>query len=694
MKKVGLVTCYFHPNYGSMLQAYATQKILDDWQIPCENIAIDGLRQGIDRAKTRFYLKQWHNPQVFTGTILRIVGKKVRRSLHRETFGKNLAVRSRKFLEFQKAHFRLSPVWHSREELTRACAGDSSVLVGSDQLWLPSNIDADYYTLTWVPDGVNKIAYATSFGTNFLPDWLVPRARAFLSRIQYLSVREKSAVEMVRSYAGLDARLVCDPTLLFTAEEWMCIQPPEPVVRGDYILCYFLGNNTADRRFACRLREKTGCKIVALLHLDEYIRADEGYADETPFDVGPGELLNLIRNARYIVTDSFYGSVFSILNRKTFFTSRRIRKEGLLCTNNRLDSLFETLGVTGRLITGEEDVEECLARPLDYEPIHRNLARLRESTSGGAFTPIAEYVLKQGGTVFGAAFVDGQWNVAHVSAATTGELARFRSSKYIQSEIRDTFAQAKKLLDQGQWVCFSGTPCQIGGLKQFLPREYDKLVTVDVECRAVPSPLVFHKCLEVRQETHPGEQIRHIRFRDKAYGYSYSTFSIYPEAGKEYHRGIESDLFLRVFFSGVCDRPSCSDCKFRSEYHRSDFTLWDCFREDLVPDTMSFEKGVSRVSVNSDKGRRIFAEIQDQFLVGEVRSPKPQVEKSYQETLHFTREEFFDALNTQPARQVFQRYFPESLKVHGLRLGRELAYRTGCYRLAKKVWNRVKMWKG
>lgn len=396
MKKVGLVTCYFHPNYGSMLQAYVTQKILDDWQIPCENIAIDGLRQGIDRAKTRFYLKQWHNPQVFTGTILQIVGKKVRRSLHRETFGKNLAVRSRKFLEFQKAHFRLSPVWHSREELTRACAGYSSVLVGSDQLWLPSNIDADYYTLTWVPDGVNKIAYATSFGTNFLPDWLVPRARAFLSRIQYLSVREKSAVEMVRSYAGLDARLVYDPTLLFTAEEWMCIQPPEPVVRGDYILCYFLGNNTADRRFACRLREKTGCKIVALLHLDEYIRADEGYADETPFDVGPGELLNLIRNARYIVTDSFHGSVFSILNRKTFFTSRRIRKEGLLCTNNRLDSLFETLGVTGRLITGEEDVEECLARPLDYEPIHRNLARLRESTSGGAFTPIAEYVLKQG----------------------------------------------------------------------------------------------------------------------------------------------------------------------------------------------------------------------------------------------------------------------------------------------------------
>lgn len=380
MKRVGLVTCYFHPNYGSMLQAYATQKILDDWQIPCENIAIDGLRQGIDRAKTRFYLKQWHNPQVVTGTMWRILRKKIRRRLRRDTFGRNLAVRNQKFLEFQQTHFRLSPVWHSREELTRACAGYSSVLVGSDQLWLPSNIDADYYTLTWVPEEVNKIAYATSFGTTFIPGWLVPRTGAFLSRIQHLSVREKAAVEMVHKYAGARAELVCDPTLLFTAEEWMCIQPARPVVQGDYILCYFLGNNTADRQFARRLREKTGCKIVALLHLDEYIRADDSYADETPFDVGPGELLSLIRGARYIVTDSFHGSVFSILNRKTFFTSRRIKQEGLLCTNNRLDSLFETLGVTGRLITGEEPVEECLARPLDYDAIHRSLARLRESS--------------------------------------------------------------------------------------------------------------------------------------------------------------------------------------------------------------------------------------------------------------------------------------------------------------------------
>lgn len=380
MKKVALVTCYFHPNYGSMLQAYATQKILDDWKIPCENICIDGLKKEIDESKTRFYLKQMANPQIFTGTVMRIARKKLHRVLHRTTFGKEMDIRMKKFKEFETSSFRVSKRYSSRKELSEACGNYSDVLVGSDQLWLPSNIYADYYTLSWVPDEVNKISYATSFGTSFIPKNLRKKTSVFLKRFQYLSTREQSGVKLIRQYAGRDARLVCDPTLLFTAEDWMEIQQKEAIVGGDYILCYFLGNNTADREFAKRLRKETGYKIVALLHLDEYIRNDCGYADETPFDIGPGELINLIRHAKYIVTDSFHGTVFSILNRKCFFTSRRIKKEGILCTNNRLDSLFETLGITGRLITGDENIETCLSRTLNYDRIHKQLEQFREES--------------------------------------------------------------------------------------------------------------------------------------------------------------------------------------------------------------------------------------------------------------------------------------------------------------------------
>lgn len=379
MNKVALVTCYFHPNYGSELQAYATQKIFDTWGIPNETIRIDGLQRELNAAKMKFYLQRIWDPQILTGTIGRIGRKKLQAIFHKQSFGEKMAVRKKKFAEFQK-RFRLSPAYSSKEELTKACHDYSAVLVGSDQLWLPSNIAADYYTLNWVPDNVNKISYATSFGAAFLPKSMQCRARKFLPRFQHISVREQSAVDMIRDYTGLSAQLVCDPTLLFTGEEWLEIQPKKPCIEGDYILCYFLGNNRKDRAFAQRLREVTGYKIVALLHLDEYIANDEGYADETPYDIGPGALLNLIRNARYIVTDSFHGSVFSILYRKTFFTSRRVVKEGLLCTNNRIDSLFNTLGVTGRLITGDESVEECLERCMDYEKVGEKIRSFRQDS--------------------------------------------------------------------------------------------------------------------------------------------------------------------------------------------------------------------------------------------------------------------------------------------------------------------------
>ena len=373
---VGLVTCYFHPNYGSMLQAYATQKIMEEWNVPCENICIDGLKGEIEQSKVQFYLRQVNNPQVLSGTIVRIIKKKVYQKALKKTLGRNLKIRNACFQNFVKKNFIVSRRYDSKQQLTEASKQYSAVVVGSDQLWLPSNIEADYYTLNWVPDDVPKIAFSTSFGTSFLPKKQQGMAKQFLNRFQAISVREETGKKMIQEYAGLDVPVVCDPTLLFNGEDWMCIQKKAPIVKDKYILCYFLGNNKEDRQFAQRLREYTGYKIVALLHLDEYIKADNEYADETPYDIGPGELLNLIRNAEYIVTDSFHGSVFSIIYKKRFFTSRRVRKEGILCTNNRLDSLFDKLGVEGRLIDGSENVEECLKRTVDYNKVHSNLNAL------------------------------------------------------------------------------------------------------------------------------------------------------------------------------------------------------------------------------------------------------------------------------------------------------------------------------
>lgn len=218
-----------------------------------------------------------------------------------------------------------------------------------------------------MPETVNTVAYATSFGQSKLPKDSAKKAKVFLKKIRHISVREESGQKLIKDLVGRDVPVVCDPTLLFTGDEWMAIQKIEPIIKGRYILCYFLGNNPPHREFAKKLKEKTGCRIVALTHLDEYVKSDEHYADETPYDIGPAEFLNLIRNAEFVCTDSFHCSVFSILYKRQFFTFRRYTRNTKQSTNSRLDTLFNSLGISGRIMKGNEDVAEFLEKEIEYD---------------------------------------------------------------------------------------------------------------------------------------------------------------------------------------------------------------------------------------------------------------------------------------------------------------------------------------
>ena len=157
-----------------------------------------------------------------------------------------------------------------------------------------------------------------------------------------------------------------------------------------------------------------------------------------------------------------------------------------------------------------------------------------DSSAGGAFTAIATVVLQKGGVVFGAAY-DENFHVQHTYVETVDDLKKFRNSKYVQSELGDSFHMVKDFLQNGRWVCFSGTPCQIEGLSKFLRKPYEKLVLVDVVCHGIPSPLVWTKYLEYQEQSFPNPD--NIRFRDKFYGYKYSTMSIIQDGKKVYHAG-------------------------------------------------------------------------------------------------------------------------------------------------------------
>ncbi len=376
--KVGIVSCYFKHNYGSMLQAYATQKILDNMNIENETINIS---QNIDfkKGKKKYYLAQLFNIP-FIKTKLGMLKLKFYKKLNKN-LGKNIALRDKKYESFQK-EFKLTKPYKTYRELAIQAKKYKSIIVGSDQLWLPVNVVADYYTLTWVEDRINKISLATSFGVSYIPKKYQDKYKYFLQRINHISVREDEGVKLCYDLANVEATLVCDPTLLLTKSEWDIVASKKRLIKDKYILCYFLGKNIAHRKFAEKLKAQTGLKIVSLNHADEYVKYSDKFADITPYDIGPREWLNLIKNAEYICTDSFHGTVFSLIYNKTFFNFRRYNKKNKASTNSRIDSLLKIAGISNeRILTGLENVADVLNYKIDFKKVNKNLAKFKEKSS-------------------------------------------------------------------------------------------------------------------------------------------------------------------------------------------------------------------------------------------------------------------------------------------------------------------------
>ena len=377
MKKIGIVSCYFKHNYGSMLQAYATQQILDNMHLENETINID---ENVDFAngKKKYYATQITNVS-FIKSKLGMIKLKFDKKLNKE-LGKNICIRDLKYKEFEK-NFKLTKPYKTYNELTEKCKEYSNIIVGSDQLWLPVNVVADYYTLNWVPDNVNKISLATSFGVSEIPNKYKDDYAKFLNRINYLSVRETSGVKLVEKLSNNKATLVCDPTLLLTKDEWMEIQDVKPIIEGKYILCYFLGSNIEHRKFAEKLKKQTGYKIVSLNHADEYVKYSDVFADETPYNIGPAEWINLIRNAQFVCTDSFHGTVFSLINNVPFFTFERYsNKDAKISTNSRIYSLLEMVDLKNRILSGTEDIEEVINLKINFDDVNAKLEKFRNES--------------------------------------------------------------------------------------------------------------------------------------------------------------------------------------------------------------------------------------------------------------------------------------------------------------------------
>ncbi len=360
-KKIGICACYDTRNYGSMLQALATQIKIEKLGYESEFIVYKKKKDLL------FILKQIPrvlNKNLINDKILKLRKKMIMKK-HPVVMEKE-NVREKYFSNFKQEYYHsFSDVNYGYNELKRNASQYKAVVVGSDQLWTPGGLGSNFYNLMFVPDDVKKISYATSFGVSDIPWYQIKRTKEYLKRINYLSVREVSGAKIIEKYAGKKAKVVCDPTLLLTCEEWKEMIPEKRLIEESYIFCYFLGENKKHRDIANELKEKTGLKIVTTPFLDSFVKEDLNFGDEMRFDVGPNDFVNLIRGAEYILTDSFHGSVFSILNKKQFIILNRYDDNSSNSRNSRIDSFCTLLGVEDRRY--KKDIYESMIKPINYE---------------------------------------------------------------------------------------------------------------------------------------------------------------------------------------------------------------------------------------------------------------------------------------------------------------------------------------
>ena len=247
------------------------------------------------------------------------------------------------------------------------------------------------------------------------------------------------------------------------------------------------------------------------------------------------------------------------------------------------------------------------AMPLDsYVGRDKRAGVLGRGTSGGIYTAIMEYVLGLGGVVYGA--VTGEDRVVRhvrVESPTDGNFAKIPGSKYVRSDIVGIYALVKEDLAAGRMVVFSGTPCQVAGLKTCVGNKSANLYTVDVVCRGTPSPLLWERYVEWQEKKY-GSRIRSVRFRNKTYGYHSGTMKLEFENGRTYYGSARVDLFLHSFFSDLCSRPSCYDCRFKQARHVSDLTLFDAWHAaELNAAVRDDDRGYTNILVQSERGRAL-----------------------------------------------------------------------------------------
>jgi len=357
--KTATVTWITWLNFGSFLQAYALQKILQE--LGHQNAIIDdGLIVNPAGASPDDWIKKL--------SLIKRIYIHCRRLMHRKTkFEKEQDVRAKNYLQFKKRFLNIDETLYPLSALNDRY---DVFIAGSDQIWAPTDeVFKPFYYLNFATK--KKISYAASVNSASYPEKFKHAVSELLGDFSHISVRENAGKTLLESFIDKNVEVNVDPTLLLTQEKWDIVASKRRLKRP-YVLCYLLTYNEAYLNFSRSFAEKNGLPLYIFSINDQY----RPYADKM-LAAGPSEFVRAFKDAAFVLTDSFHGTVFSILYERDFLTYKRFVGAEANNQNERVSNLLGMLGIQGRFV-GEEELGNLKLPPIDYCSVNSVLTTERQ----------------------------------------------------------------------------------------------------------------------------------------------------------------------------------------------------------------------------------------------------------------------------------------------------------------------------
>ena len=358
MKKIGIMTWFSYNNYGTVLQVYATSKFIEKLKYEPQIIN---------------YLPKVRRTNLFDIKISQIA-KKVYEYKHKNKYIETTKKITNKSVNFKNDNLKLTKSCNSEIDLIEASKEQLAVICGSDQIWSPISFDKHYF-LDFV-DKNKKIAYAPSFGVSKIPENLTDKITELINDFEFLSSRELKGQEIVKKLTHKEAKLVVDPTLLLNKEEWkkeLNLKKKE----NNYIVCYFLGNQKEYYSAAKEIAKKLNSEIIIIPGNIHYLDKDK-YKHLNI--CGPKEFVELIMNAKFVLTDSYHGMLFSINFNKDFLIFKRFKDNKKSSQNSRIYTILKEYNLSNRMYNKKMAINDLLNSKIDYKNINKILLSKREKS--------------------------------------------------------------------------------------------------------------------------------------------------------------------------------------------------------------------------------------------------------------------------------------------------------------------------